>query len=204
MAILVVVHPCIRRLYTALFPGAAASNASPGSTKVKEDNDKSRLGSDAADTRLIQRVRFDFWFALIFLAALHGFSAVKILGILSINYLIATRTPRVYLPTVTWVFNIGTLFANELLHGYPFSKIANMLSFGSQQGSDAALSSWGSWLDAHSGLVSRWEVLFNITILRLISFNLDYYWSLDYRAGSPVEVCLPFYAPLLLPSHDNI
>jgi D-alanyl-lipoteichoic acid acyltransferase DltB (MBOAT superfamily) len=36
--------------------------------------------------------------------------------------------------------------------------------------------------------MSRWEILFNITILRLISFNLDYYWSLDRRSGSPIEV----------------
>lgn len=36
--------------------------------------------------------------------------------------------------------------------------------------------------------MSRWEVLFNITILRLISFNLDYHWSLKDGVVDPVEV----------------
>jgi len=31
-------------------------------------------------------------------------------------------------------------------------------------------------------------VLFNICVLRLISFNFDYYWSFDRRATSPIEV----------------
>jgi hypothetical protein len=43
-------------------------------------------------------------------------------------------------------------------------------------------------MDDHGGLIPRWEVLFNITILRLISFNLDYYWSLNSPRASPVEV----------------
>lgn len=47
---------------------------------------------------------------------------------------------------------------------------------------------WGDFMDDHGGLIPRWEVLFNITILRLISFNLDYYWSLNLPGASPVEV----------------
>lgn len=47
---------------------------------------------------------------------------------------------------------------------------------------------WGAWLDSYGGLVARWEVLFNITILRLISFNLDYYWSIDKRGANGLEV----------------
>lgn len=43
----------------------------------------------------------------------------------------------------------------------------------------------------------RWEVLFKITILRLISFNMDHYWSLDRsRSGSPVEVSGSSMCPL--------
>jgi hypothetical protein len=47
---------------------------------------------------------------------------------------------------------------------------------------------FGHTLDSYGGLMARWEVLFNFTVLRLISFNLDYYWSLNSKVGSPLEV----------------
>jgi hypothetical protein len=59
----------------------------------------------------------------------------------------------------------------------------------------AELHNWGSWLDSHGGIMPRWEILFNITVLRLISFNLDYYWSLDRRAESPLEVLIMNFRP---------
>lgn len=59
-------------------------------------------------------------------------------------------------------------------------------------------SNWGTWLDSHGGLIPRWEILFNITVLRLISFNLDYYWSLDYNSASAIEVT-PFSSPVRTP-----
>ncbi|KAL1953682.1 hypothetical protein VTO42DRAFT_2355 [Malbranchea cinnamomea] len=183
MAILVVVHPLARRLCSALFSTAAGDSAK--NTKIKTGG-PTQTDNDGAEARLKQRVQFDFWFALIFLAALHGFSSLKIFAILYINFLIAKRLPRGYLPAATWAFNIGVLFANELLRGYPFAGFASLIV---PRGDDteAAAVTWGKWLDSHGGLISRWEVLFKITLLRLISFNLDYYWSLDHRSGSPVE-----------------
>lgn len=49
----------------------------------------------------------------------------------------------------------------------------------------------GEWMDGFGGLMGRWEILFNIIVLRLVSFSLDYYWSLDGRnmVGGVVEVC---------------
>jgi hypothetical protein len=149
---------------------------------------------------LEQRASFDFGFAFIFLAALHGFSGLKVMAILFANYCIATRLPRKYVPAATWIFNISTLFANELSDGYKFTKIAAYLSPlppGLLE-SDSLIHSWGAWLDSHGGIMPRWEILFNLTVLRLISFNLDYYWSLDRRGGSPVEVCCTDLA-LVLP-----
>lgn len=52
----------------------------------------------------------------------------------------------------------------------------------------ALLHSWAEWMDSYSGIIPRWEILFNLTVLRLISFNLDYYWSLEKGAGSALEV----------------
>lgn len=131
---------------------------------------------------------FDFLFSFIFLVALHGFSAFKILVILYINYGIATQLPRRYVPAVTWIFNIATLFANELSEGYRLEKMATYFAPLQAEQADSYLHSTAKSIDAFGGLASRWEVLFNLTVLRLISFNLDYYWSLDQRGGSPIEV----------------
>jgi hypothetical protein len=140
------------------------------------------------DARLEQRASFDFGFALIFLCAMHGFSAFKVLIILYVNHKIGTQLPRKYIPWFTWIFNIGILFANELSDGYKFAKAAAYLA--PLESESGLIHSWGVWLDSYSGIMRRWEILFNITVLRLISFNMDYYFSLDRsRAGSPIEVC---------------
>ena len=103
------------------------------------------------------------------------------------------RLPKKAIPPVTWIFNIGVLFANELAHGYSYSQFAEaMLPF------PMALTLSKNF-DQLGGLIPRWEILFNITVLRLISFNLDYCWSLDRdRAGSPIEVCVFLMSLVLL------
>ncbi|PTB40769.1 uncharacterized protein TrAFT101_005930 [Trichoderma asperellum] len=132
--------------------------------------------------RLDQRATFDFVFAIIFIVILHGISAFKILTILAINYQIATKLPRHQVPTATWIFNVGTLFANELTMGYRLQLLANWV--GPPWG---PLAHWGYWLDNWGGIMKRWDILFNITILRLISFNMDYYWSIDKRHVNTLE-----------------
>lgn len=183
MTILLVLHPCLRRVYEHVFP-TKLSDAPPTGGKAKDD-DKPEDAIANADARLRQRVSFDYGFGIILILALHGISAFKILTILWVNYTIATRLPRAQIPIATWLFNISILFSNELLHGYPLADLARVLS---SSNPDSALITWAKWLDGVGGIVPRWEVLFKITVLRLISFNMDYYWSLDYRSVSPVEV----------------
>lgn len=171
MGIVVILHPLLRRVYNAIYvsikPAVGASQQQQG------------------DYRSCMRISYDLLFAAIFLFVLHGFSAFKVLAILSINYQIATGLPRSVVPVATWTFNMFILFANELCHGYQYSRVAEMvLPAPFAQGE----TSWGAWLDSYGGLIPRWEILFNITVLRLISFNLDYYWSLDHANGSAVEV----------------
>lgn len=140
-----------------------------------------------------QRISFDYAFAILFLVILHGVSAAKVLAILYVNYQLATKLPRKNVPAATWIWNIGILFANELCQGYRFGDMARHISprvLTSTGAQDSSLMEWGYWLDSHGGIISRWEVLFNITILRLVSFNLDYYWSLDKLNSDPVEVGL--------------
>jgi len=177
LATLLLFHPLLRRLYELVrpLPQRSGPPRSAGNTYVS---------AAEGDARLEQRASFDFGFALIFLGALHGFSAFKVLLILYANYNIATTLPRKYIPAATWIFNIAILFANELSDGYKFAKMAVYLS---PLGGNF-LHNWGAWLDSYGGIMSRWEVLFNITVLRLISFNMDYYWSLDRRSSSPEEV----------------
>ncbi|KAL7747311.1 hypothetical protein RI367_007365 [Sorochytrium milnesiophthora] len=99
--------------------------------------------------------------SLIFLTFANGTSVLKILIITTLNFLIARifRGSRLN-PLLTWLFNIGILFANEHYHGYAFGAVHPGLA----------------WLDAYSGK-TRWYVTFNITTLRMISFNMDYYWA---------------------------
>lgn len=197
MAIVVLVHPLLRRFYNTIF--ALPSQASRSGPTAKTETPKQEPVL-SANYRFLQRTSFDLYFALIFLAVLHGFSALKILLILYINFQITTRSPKEYIPATTWISNIGILFVNEFCHGYPYASVAKtILPF------SATASGLGTYLDDHGGLIPRWEILFNFTVLRLISFNIDYYWSLDRsRSSSPVEVrpspelpSLPFHSIFL-------
>ncbi len=190
MFILLTIHPILRRLYNTFRP-LSPPHGEPSflSNNTQINSDKFRPAA-TANARLRQRVSFDLVFAVVLLCGLHGFSTIKILFILYINFLLATRLPKNYVPLATWVFNIGILFANELCKGYQFSSIAELTLPWSATGTikKGEPLNWGSWLDSYGGLVPRWEILFNITVLRLISFNLDYYWSLGLVGGSPIEV----------------
>ncbi|PWY70954.1 MBOAT-domain-containing protein [Aspergillus heteromorphus CBS 117.55] len=176
LLVLLVGHPLLRRVYD-FYVRPASADSGPS---------KASPAAIAGDARLTQRIGFDFYFALLFITALHGVSALKVLTILYANYRIAKSLPRNYIPAATWIFNIGTLFANELCSGYPLERVAALLS-SSSAGQEAPLVLWGRYLDGFAGIMPRWEILFNITILRLISFNMDYYWSLEYPAASAME-----------------
>ena len=59
-----------------------------------------------------------------------------------------------------WAGNLGALLAARLLDGFRFASLAPALAP----------------LDAHRGTV-RWEICFNLTILRSLSFGLDLHWQ---------------------------
>jgi hypothetical protein len=177
-----ILHPLLRRGYNFVFRSGLYTNPSSGAQSGRLT--QGLPAQAASDARLQHRISFDAYFAIPFIIALHGFSAVKILAILYINYRLAKDLPKKYLVAATWTFNVGILFANELGRGYRFAALARTLGWGDGQ-------NWGTWMDSYGGLISRWEILFNITILRLISFNMDYYWSLGNGAVDPVEVGTP-------------
>ena len=185
--IVMAIHPLLRRAFNAVYTSSESANGKCDSVP----NGKGSLsGSNQskADKRLDQRLTFDLLFGLVFLIALHGFSAPKVLIILYFNYILATKLGSDYVPTATWLFNIGILFANELARGYPYSKLFG-LAIPTQPAVGQNNSDWGSFLDGYGGLIPRWEILFNITVLRLISFNFDYHWARNKPgSSSPVEV----------------
>jgi hypothetical protein len=176
---LLIAHPILRRMYDFLSTSNLYTSV-PTKPQRTGGLTQGLSPAAAADARLDQRISFDFYFAIVFIIALHGFSSAKVFLILYINYRLSKDLPKDMIPAITWIFNISVLFANEFCGGYPYSSISRILTFG--------FSGWGAWLDSHGGLIPRWEVFFNFTLLRLISFNMDYYWSLNSRGGSPVEV----------------
>ncbi|KAI0998853.1 hypothetical protein K3495_g9342 [Podosphaera aphanis] len=192
---LVLLHPLCRRLYNLMRYTRKPLESNRNSQKHQEID---------GDLRLEQRVSFDILFTLVFLTFLHGFSAVKIIIILYANYNLAVSLPRKFVPAMTWIFNILILFANELCNGYKFARVAEFLSPVGAEGPSPY--NWGNWLDSYGGIMSRWEILFNLTVLRLISFNLDYYWSQDPKTGNILEVgtiSQSNQAKLIMPRRNN-
>ena len=189
MLLLLIVHPLLRKAYNSFWRIDSYTKVAPS-----DGRDRSLTQGlspvAAADARMEHRISFDVFFAFIFIFALHGFSAFKVLSILYINYKLATQLPKAYVPAATWIFNVGILFANELCHGYPFADVAAFFLPSQTSAAEKVNQSagWAGWLDTYGGILPRWEILFNITVLRLISFNLDYYWSLNAGSSEPVEV----------------
>lgn len=190
MVLVLILHPLLRRAYEKLATGM--DHALPSDLKNREET----IAAREADARLQRRVAFDLGFATIYLIAMHGISVLKIFIILYLNYQIATKLPRSSIGVTTWIFNIAVLFTNELCKGY---RLGDMVGFALPLHTmiagekSADLTNWGTWLDGYGGLIPRWEILFNITVLRLIAFNFDCLWSHDRRSSSPIEVRLfPF------------
>ena len=185
-------HPLLRRLFDSVYNVAPTTSSKPV-PNYSSSPSSSVSESLIADRTMNQRISFDAGFGVLFLLALHGFSAPKVLLILYINYAIATRLNKEYATVATWIFNICILFANELGKGYPYSDIANtILPWSASPEISVEQDPKGNWataLDSYGGLIPRWEILFNVTVLRLISFNFDYIWSLNRGGSSPVEVC---------------
>ncbi|KAI7865139.1 MBOAT, membrane-bound O-acyltransferase family-domain-containing protein [Spinellus fusiger] len=110
----------------------------------------------------LYRLYFFLSASLIILTILYGSSVLKILIIVSMSYTIGQMFQgSLWNPTLTWVFSLGMLFLNQLYHGYSFESLGQSFA----------------WLDSYQGINMRWHILFNFTILRLISFNMDRYWQ---------------------------
>lgn len=147
-----------------------------------------------------RRKLFDVLFAAVFLFILHGFSVIKIFVIILVNFLISYFHPSsIAVPILTWVFNIGIIFTNDLYRGYRFQEILPWLIAGEGQGVGYAMDAF-----MKGGIVRRWEVTFNFTVLRLISYNLDHYWAAkQLESGESEEGSVLEVGPLSAPEHER-
>ncbi|KAJ7774096.1 MBOAT, membrane-bound O-acyltransferase family-domain-containing protein [Mycena olivaceomarginata] len=120
---------------------------------------------------------FNLGASIVMLIALHGTSAVKILAILTGNYFISKGFGGSKAgPLCSWIFNVVILFLNDRYSGYRFGDLAPSLIF----------------LDSlFDGIYPRWHVSFNITMLRLVSFSMDYYWACSTTAGPSETAAVP-------------
>lgn len=116
------------------------------------------------------QLRFTLLTSLVVLFIFHGSSSIKYLAIISTSFAIGRSTAASkWNPILTWTFNLLVLFLNEHYSGYRFADM-----FGPTF----------EWLDAYEGVQARWHVLFNFAMLRLVSFNMDYYWACNSEKTS--------------------
>ncbi len=109
----------------------------------------------------IQRTQFDFVFGIIFLIAIHGVNAVKVVLHITIIFILArlTQSHNRLATGLLWTYGVGSLFINDKYRSYPFGNILPFLSF----------------IDTgFKGIVARWDVFYNFTLLKALSFNLDF------------------------------
>jgi hypothetical protein len=113
-------------------------------------------------------------FGAVFLVYLHGRCAVYVWGLVSLNYCLAQflkrstlarGIPSLWKTMVVWVVNIGALIVVKGTDGFQF--LDGLWE-------DRAVQSVSAF--ATKG-VFRWQVCFNMTMLRMISQSLDIVWE---------------------------
>ncbi|KAL3236543.1 O-acyltransferase [Nakaseomyces bracarensis] len=107
------------------------------------------------------KFKFDALLGCFVLFGAHGVNSLRIAAHMFILYSIAhlLKKWKKLAVILTWVYGISTLFINDNYRAYPFGQIWSILSP----------------LDTMSrGIIERWDVFFNFSLLRMISYNLDY------------------------------
>ncbi|KAJ5072115.1 protein-cysteine n-palmitoyltransferase rasp [Anaeramoeba ignava] len=110
------------------------------------------------------RIRLIFYnsFSFIFLFYIHSSTALFVYSIALINFLIIKqfRKQKKTLAILVWIFNSSILFSADYYSGYSWKRMHSSLA----------------WLDNYRGML-RWDIYWNISMLRYISFAFDYHWA---------------------------
>eukprot|EP00918_Siedleckia_nematoides_P091612 GHVU01201216.1.p1 GENE.GHVU01201216.1~~GHVU01201216.1.p1 ORF type:complete len:555 (+),score=21.44 GHVU01201216.1:83-1747(+) len=118
--------------------------------------------------------RYRIWYELVVGLAggvlLHGYALIIVLGICTIFFLVGrlsfsrVQLVRKAVPLLSFALPITIFMAMHWDNGWQFASLSPSLAF----------------MDRFRGLY-RWNVCFNIMALKLISFNMDLYWSATHR-----------------------
>lgn len=112
-----------------------------------------------------KRTAFDLVFGCIYVFALHGTNSVRILFHALVMYAMAKYIDNTKVAKWTlWLYGVLTLFVNDKLRNLPLH--IPILDNGFQ------------------GIIQRWDVFYNFTLLRILSFAFDY---LEKRDGLKTE-----------------
>ena len=108
---------------------------------------------------------------LIFVCCLHGPRVIFMFAFVFTNYFVIAPackhlSPRTWM-AVLWGFHVTLLFVNESYDGYRFESL---------------LGSSFAWLDKLPQL-TRWNVVFNMSTLRMIAYCIDYEEALHRGSG---------------------
>src|SRR2546421_9499308 len=86
--------------------------------------------STKSPSQPLSRIYFSLTFSLMFLYLLFGNSLIKILIILTLNYMVSVIFKGSKLnPMITWILNLTILFLNEKYDGYRFVMLDKRLEF---------------------------------------------------------------------------
>ncbi|PKI85478.1 Gup1p [Malassezia vespertilionis] len=99
---------------------------------------------------------------IVCVTALHGVNMPKLLLLALGNYVLlhtaARHCSNNMVTGIVWVYNCAALGFVFYTNGIPYASISPQLA----------------WLDAHAGLLPRWYISYNFSMLRLVSYALDY------------------------------
>ncbi|CCE65048.1 hypothetical protein TPHA_0J02280 [Tetrapisispora phaffii CBS 4417] len=120
------------------------------------------------------KIKFDCIFGMIFIFALHGVNSIRLMSHVLVVFILShlLRNNRKTATIVIWSYAIFSLFFNSIFWNYPLGQILDILS---------PIDS------SFKGIIERWDVFYNFTLLRILSYNLDYlqrYSDLKGNSGS--------------------
>ena len=128
-----------------------------------------------------------------FLLVAHGSHAPFFLGVAWLNWLVAAvvlprcpRAVRARSAILLWVLHIGLFYHVRLHRGYAWADAARALGANPAGALVEAARRWDRW----DGM-TRWDICYNITALRLLSYALDLTASLRARADAAAARSAP-------------
>ncbi|GCE99781.1 glycerol transporter [Zygosaccharomyces mellis] len=139
------------------------------------------------------KIYFDFVFGVLFVVAAFGVNCLKYFAEILATFAVGNAfkfNPR-WAILISWAFGVSLLFFNDKYSGYSYGSISPRLSY----------------LDSQfKGLIPRWDVFFNFTLLKMLSYNLDFLEKFQKEQSSNVGkslIALKSYGKLTPPGSKS-